>query len=37
MVKRYPVKPEFLPDVETICVPQFFRAIPQTLFTDGEF
>lgn len=36
MVKRYPVKTEFLPDVETICIPQFFRTIPKTLFTDGD-
>ncbi len=37
MVKRYPVKPEFLTDVESICIPQFFHVIPQTLFTDGNF
>ena len=32
----FPIKSEFWGDREYLLVPQFFRIIPQTLFTGGE-
>ena len=32
----FDVKPEFREDIERLVIPQFFAAIPDTLFTDGS-
>ena len=32
----FAVKPEFREDIERLVIPQFFAAIPDTLFTDGS-
>ncbi len=32
----FAVKPEFREDIECLVIPQFFAAIPNTLFTDGS-
>lgn len=32
----FAVKPEFREDIERLVIPQFFAAIPNTLFTDGS-
>jgi type III restriction enzyme len=32
----FAVKPEFREDIERLVIPQFFVAIPDTLFTDGS-
>ena len=32
----FAVKPEFREDIECLVIPQFFAAIPDTLFTDGS-
>lgn len=29
------VKPEFAEDIENLCIPQFFRRVPESLFTNG--
>ncbi len=36
-VKTYEVNPQFLEDIETLRIPQFFLKIEQSLFTDGSF
>jgi type III restriction enzyme len=35
-VNSYRVKPDFAADIEALCLPQFFRRVPQSLFTDGQ-
>ncbi len=34
-VNTYRVKTDFAEDIETLCIPQFFRKVPDTLFTEG--
>ena len=33
----FSVKPEFREEIEALRIPQFFRSIPNTLFTDGAY
>ena len=35
-VNTYPMNPQFRESVQGLCIPQFFRVIPQSLFTDGD-
>ncbi len=34
-MNTFPVKPEFAEDIESLCIPQFFHKVPESLFTDG--
>ena len=36
-VTTFSVKPEFREEIEALRIPQFFQAIPNTLFTDGAY
>lgn len=36
-VTTFSVKPEFREEIKTLQLPQFFQAIPNTLFTDGAY
>ena len=36
-VTTFSVKPEFREEIEVLRIPQFFQAIPNTLFTDGAY
>ncbi len=36
-VTTFSVKPEFREEIEALRIPQFFRSIPNTLFTDGAY
>lgn len=36
-VTTFRVKPEFRQDIENITIPQFFQAVPESLFNDGLF
>ena len=33
----FQVQPQFRENIESLVIPQFFQAIPQTLFTEGDF
>lgn len=33
----FQVQPQFREHIESLVIPQFFQAIPQTLFTEGDF
>ena len=34
-LNTFSVKPEFAEDIENLCIPQFFRKVPESLFTNG--
>lgn len=34
-LNTFSVKPEFTEDIENLYIPQFFRKVPESLFTDG--
>lgn len=34
-LNTFSVKPEFAKDIENLCIPQFFRRVPESLFTNG--
>ena len=36
-VTTFSVKPEFREEIKTLQLPQFFEAIPNTIFTDGSY
>lgn len=34
-LNTFSVKPEFAEDIENLCIPQFFRKVPESIFTNG--
>lgn len=34
-LNTFSVKPEYAEDIENLCIPQFFRKVPESIFTNG--